>query len=166
VAEPSTVETLQRPIDAVNSFDSASRVTPGDARARARAVSLTMPPTSVLLVEDDDAVRGFFEVSLRNAGFSVRSIPLASETFEALRAGTPDVIVLDLGMPRGSLQGMEMLTQLREVEAWRELPVVILSAFGDVVNRDVTRRLGVAAVLAKPLLEIEELTRTIREIGQ
>ena len=125
-----------------------------------------MPPSSVLLVEDDDAVRAFFEDALRNAGFVVRSVPLAAETFEALRNGTPDVIVLDLGMPRGSLQGMEMLTQLREVDAWREIPVVILSAFGDVVNRDVTRRLGVAAILAKPLMEVGELTRTIRQIGR
>ena len=125
-----------------------------------------MPPSSVLLVEDDDAVRGFFEVALRTAGFVVRSVPLAAETFEALRNDTPDVIVLDLGMPRGSLQGMEMLTQLREVDAWREIPVVILSAFGDVVNRDVTRRLGVAAILAKPLMEVGELTRTIRQIGR
>jgi len=125
-----------------------------------------MPPSSVLLVEDDDAVRGFFEDALRTAGFVVRSVPLAAETFEALRNGTPDVIVLDLGMPRGSLQGMEMLTQLREVDAWRQIPVIILSAFGDVVNRDVTRRLGVAAILAKPLIEVEELTRTIRQIGR
>ena len=125
-----------------------------------------MPPSSVLLVEDDDAVRAFFEDALRNAGFVVRSVPLAAETFDALRNGTPDVIVLDLGMPRGSLQGMEMLTQLREVDAWREIPVVILSAFGDVVNRDVTRRLGVAAILAKPLIEVGELTRTIRQIGR
>jgi DNA-binding response OmpR family regulator len=130
------------------------------------AVSLAMPLSSVLLVEDDDAVRGFFEDTLRSEGFSVRSVPLAAETFEALRAGTPDVIVLDLGMPRGSLQGMEMLTQLREIDAWREIPVVILSAFGDVVNRDVTRRLGVAAILAKPLIAVEELTRTIREISR
>jgi DNA-binding response OmpR family regulator len=125
-----------------------------------------MPPSSVLLVEDDDAVRGFFEDALRNAGFVVRSVPLAAETFEALRHGMPDVIVLDLGMPRGSLQGMEMLTQLREIEAWRDIPVVILSAFGDVVNRDVTRRLGVASILAKPLVDVEELTRTIRQIGR
>ena len=46
------------------------------------------------------------------------------------------------GGPAGTLQGMEMLAQLREVPAWRELPVVILSGFGELVNRDVTRRLG------------------------
>jgi DNA-binding response OmpR family regulator len=125
-----------------------------------------MPSTSVLLVEDDDAVRGLFEDTLRSAGFTVRSVSLASDTFQALREEVPDVIVLDLGMPRGTLQGMEMLARLRETEAWRGIPVVILSAFGDVVNRDVTGRLGVAAILAKPLAAVEELTRTIRRIGR
>ena len=125
-----------------------------------------MPSTSVLLVEDDDAVRGLFEDTLKNAGFSVRALSLASEAFEALRAGTPDVIVLDLGMPRGTLQGMELLARIRDVDTWRDIPVVILSAFGDVVNRDVTARLGVTAILGKPLVEVEELTRTIRRIGR
>jgi CheY-like chemotaxis protein len=123
-----------------------------------------MAPKSVLLVEDDDAARSLFEESLEMAGFSVRSIPLAAQTFDALRQEIPDVIVLDLGMPRGSLQGMEMLARLREVEAWRAIPVVILSGFGEVVNRDVTSRLGVAAVLAKPLETSEQLERTIRQI--
>src|SRR5512134_1774807 len=118
-----------------------------------------MPPTSVLLVEDDDAVPGLFEHTLRSGGFAVRAVPLGSDTFQALREGTPDVIVLDLGMPRGTLQGMEMLARLRDVETWRDIPVVILSAFGDVVNRDVTERLGVTAILAKPLVAVEELTR-------
>ena len=123
-----------------------------------------MAPTSVLIVEDDDAARGLFEDSLRMAGFSVRTISRAADTFEALRTDIPDVLVLDLGMPRGSLQGMEMLAQLREVAAWRDLPVVILSGFGEVVNRDVTSRLGVAAILAKPLLDADQLGRTIRQI--
>jgi CheY-like chemotaxis protein len=125
-----------------------------------------MPLTSVLLVEDDDAVRGLFEDTLKNAGFSVRALSLASDAFEALRESTPDVIVLDLGMPRDTLQGMEMLARLRDVETWRDIPVVILSAFGDVVNRDVTARLGVAAILAKPLVAVEELTRAIKEIAR
>jgi DNA-binding response OmpR family regulator len=120
----------------------------------------------VLLVEDDDAVRGLFEDTLKSAGFSVRALSRASDAFEALREGTPDVIVLDLGMPRGTLQGMELLARLRDVETWRNIPVVILSAFGDVVNRDVTARLGVAAILGKPLVEVDELTRTIRRIGR
>jgi DNA-binding response OmpR family regulator len=123
-----------------------------------------MVRTSVLIVEDDDAIRGLFEDSLEAAGFSVRSVSRAADTFTALDSGVPDVIILDLGMPTGTLQGMEMLAQLREVDAWRQIPVVILSGFGEVVNRDVTRRLGVAAVLAKPLEDSDQLPRTIRGI--
>jgi DNA-binding response OmpR family regulator len=125
-----------------------------------------MAQTSVLIVEDDDAARSLFEDALRMAGFAVRSIALASEAFEAIRAEIPDVIVLDLGMPRGTLQGMEMLAQLREVEAWRNIPVIILSGYGEVVNRDVTRRLGVEEVLGKPLEDSGILERTIRRILQ
>ena len=123
-----------------------------------------MVPTSVLIVEDDDAARSLFEDALRTAGFSVRAVSRAADIFEALQTATPDVIVLDLGMPRGTLQGMEALAQLREVEPWREIPVVILSGFGELVNRDITRRLGVAAILTKPLLDTDELARTIRQI--
>ena len=123
-----------------------------------------MVAISVLLVEDDAAVRGLFTDTLEAAGLSVRAIPLAAHIFDALREAVPDVIVLDLGMPHGSLQGMEVLARLREVDAWRNVPVVILSAFGDVVNRDVTRRLGVASVLGKPLKDVDELTRTVREV--
>jgi PleD family two-component response regulator len=64
-----------------------------------------MWPRSVLLVEDDDELRGLVADTLRDAGFSVRSLPLAAQTFDELRVSTPDVIVLDLGMPHGSLRG-------------------------------------------------------------
>ena len=122
-----------------------------------------LPSTAVLLVEDDDAIRWCLEEALRTAGLSVQSIPLAAKIFDALRSDRFDVIVLDLGMPRGSLQGMEALTLLRGVDAWREIPVIILSAFGDVVNQDVTRRLGVAAIVGKPL-EADDLVACVQRV--
>jgi DNA-binding response OmpR family regulator len=122
-----------------------------------------MSPTSILLVEDDDSIRDALTMALRAAGFTVRAIPLAAQLFDALRADTPDAIVLDLGMPRGSVQGMETLTTLRETDPWRATPVVILSAFGDVVNRDLTRRLGVAAIVGKPF-EADDLVEVLRRV--
>ena len=123
-----------------------------------------MSPRSVLLVEDDDTLRGLFSDTLRNAGFSVRSLPLAAQTFDALRVSTPDVIVLDLGMPRGSPQGTEVLAQLREDEVGRDIPVIIVSGFGELVNPDVARRLGVKAILAKPLISLTDLVTAVRQI--
>jgi DNA-binding response OmpR family regulator len=109
-----------------------------------------MSVTSILLVEDDDDVRALFEEALQTAGFSVRSIALASKIFD-LAPRRDELILLDLGMPQGTLQGMEALTLLRRIDAWREIPVIILSAFGDVVNRTITSRLGVVDILSKPV---------------
>jgi len=121
-----------------------------------------MTPRSVLLVEDNDALRGLVADTFRNAGFSVRSLPLAAQTLDELRVSTPDV--LDLGMPHGSLQGTEVLAQLRDDEVGRDMPVIIVSGLGDLVNADVARRLGVKAILAKPLISLDDLITTIRRI--
>lgn len=99
------------------------------------------------------------------AGFTVSAASSAEDGLERLRTITPDVIVLDLGMPRGRMQGIEMLAQLRETAAWREIPVIILSAYGDIVNRDVAERLGVVAILSKPLADIGVLVAKIRGLA-
>ena len=119
---------------------------------------------SILLVEDDDALRALLAAVLETAGFSVTAIRLAEDAPEVLRLSSPDLIVLDLVMPSGTMQGVELLAMLREAGAWKHVPVVILSGYGGVVNRDITTRLGAAAVLTKPLADLEILPRTIRAI--
>jgi DNA-binding response OmpR family regulator len=118
---------------------------------------------SIWVVEDDSAVREFVAEMLSDAGFSVTAIHLADAAYKELRSTVPDLIVLDLGMPQDTMEGMELLARLREADEWRAIPVVILSAFGDVVNRDITTRLGVTAILSKPLFDFGQLTRVIRE---
>ena len=121
---------------------------------------------SILIVEDDDAIREFIADVLRAAGFSVETLHLAERAPEVLRASRFDLVILDLGMPRGTMQGMELLARIREVEDWQNIPVIILSGYGDIVNRDVTERLGVAAILSKPLRDIDELLAIVqRTIG-
>ena len=131
------------------------------------ATSIIMPAVpraaSVLFVEDDDVVRTFVAEILRGSGFEVTAVPLAESAEETLQTMRPDVIVLDLGMPVGSLQGIEFLARLREREAEPHIPVVIMSGLGDAVNRDVTARLDVAAVVSKPLVNPDQLVRVIHE---
>ena len=122
------------------------------------------PKRSILLVEDDDALRALLTAVLDDAGFSVTAIRLAGDVPETLRVTSADLIVLDLVMPSGTMQGAELLVLLREADAWRHLPVVILSGYGDVVNRDIMTRLGAAAVLTKPLANVDILPTTIHGI--
>src|SRR5919107_1794541 len=77
----------------------------------------------VLVVEDDDAIADVLRRSLRAEGHEVRS---AADGVEALRASeefVPDLVLLDLGLPR--LDGMEVLRRLR---AESDVPVLILPA--------------------------------------
>jgi len=119
---------------------------------------------SIVLIEDDEALRPLLASVLEGAGFAVTAIRLAEDAPAMLRLNSPDLIVLDLGMPSGTMQGAELLAMLRETETWKQLPVVILSGYGDLVNRNIMTRLGAAAVLTKPLADVDMLATTIRAI--
>jgi two-component system, chemotaxis family, chemotaxis protein CheY len=119
---------------------------------------------SILIVEDAAPVRELVAQSLRTAGYSVQAVELAARALDVLRSTRFDLVMLDLGMPRGTMDGMELLARIREVEEWSDLPVIILSGYGDIVNREVTRRLGVAAILGKPLRNLEELVAAVEKI--
>jgi CheY-like chemotaxis protein len=125
---------------------------------------VAVPEKAILIVEDDAAVRELVAQTLQTAGYSVQAVELAGRALEALRSKRFDLVMLDLGMPRGTMDGMELLARIREVEEWSDLPVIILSGYGDIVNRDVTRRLGVAAILGKPLRDFGELLAVVQKV--
>jgi two-component system chemotaxis response regulator CheY len=125
---------------------------------------VAVPEKAILIVEDDAAVRELVAQSLQTAGYSVQAVELAGRALEVLRSKRFDLVMLDLGMPRGTMDGMELLARIREVEEWSDLPVIILSGYGDIVNRDVTRRLGVAAILGKPLRDFGELLAVVQKV--
>lgn len=79
----------------------------------------------VLLVEDDRFLRRAGEVSLRQRGFVVTSAAHGEEALQKVRAEVPDLILLDLLMPK--MTGTEVLKALRAEEATKEIRVLILS---------------------------------------
>ena len=123
-----------------------------------------MEAKSILLVEDDELLRTLFTEVLEAEGFSVTPIRLAEDAVEVMRASAPDLVILDLAMPTGTLQGTELLVMLREAKAWKHLPVLILSGYGNVINPDIVRRLRATAVLTKPLADIDQLVRAVQSI--
>ena len=123
-----------------------------------------MSAKSILIVEDDAAVRELIAQVLGTAGYSVQVVELAASALDVLRSRRVDLIILDLGMPRGTMDGMELLARIRETEEWSDLPVIILSGYGDMVNRDVTQRLCVTAIFSKPLRDFGELLAVVQTI--
>jgi adenylate cyclase len=79
-----------------------------------------------LLVEDDADTRAWLARMLREEGWTVVEAANGREALARLADAVPDVVLLDLIMPE--MDGFELLDELRHEEAWRRLPVVVVTA--------------------------------------
>ncbi|MBN9511206.1 MAG: response regulator [Alphaproteobacteria bacterium] len=82
-----------------------------------------MTAPSVLVVDDEPAIRRLLRTSLAAQGWRVAEAADGAAALDAVAAAAPDVVLLDLGLP--DLDGMEVLRRLRAVSA---VPVVVLTA--------------------------------------
>ncbi len=79
--------------------------------------------TTILLVDDDVALLRTLSLNLRARGDQVVTAETGGEALEAAQRTSPDVVILDLGLP--DVSGVEVLRHLRE---WTTVPVIVLSA--------------------------------------
>lgn len=101
----------------------------------------------VLIVDDEASARSGLEKLLKQEGFAVES---AADGLAALAVAAdrpPDVVITDLKMPK--LDGMGLLGKLREQDA--DIPVIVVTAFGDVSSAVTAMRVGAADYLTKPV---------------
>jgi DNA-binding response OmpR family regulator len=109
----------------------------------------------VLLVEDDDTIASPLARGLEREGFNVSRVANGTD---ALAAAEPDLVLLDLGLP--DLDGYEVCRRLR---ARSEVPIIVISARGDEVDRVVGLELGADDYLVKPF-GFRELLARIRAV--
>ncbi len=109
----------------------------------------------ILLVEDDRFLRRACEVSLRQRGFVVTTAADGEEALRKVRAEPPDLILLDLLMPK--MTGTEVLKALRAEEATREIRVLILSNSSREQDVEEIKTLGVSGYFVKADLSLQEL---------
>lgn len=109
----------------------------------------------ILVIEDDKFLRRACEVSLGKRGFTVLTAVDGEEGIRQALSGSPDLILLDMLMPR--LTGIETLEVLKREEKTRRIPVVILS--NSSIEADVQRAkaLGAVGYLVKASLSLREL---------
>jgi CheY-like chemotaxis protein len=101
---------------------------------------------SILVVDDDVAVRELLSALLADEGYRVRAAGDAYEALDAVSAASPDLLLVDLMMP--GVSGAEFLARLRRDNRWAALPVILISAHPRL--RDMAQELGAQAALAKP----------------
>ncbi len=116
-------------------------------------------PVCVLIVDDEPKVRLVFRATLESSGYAVDEAADLREALARFREASPDLILLDLQMPR--LDGMATLEYLRD--AGVEAPVVIVMAHGSIPDMVVAMKLGAIDFLAKPLTP-DSLRRVVAEV--
>ncbi|HVC63925.1 MAG TPA: response regulator [Candidatus Dormibacteraeota bacterium] len=114
-----------------------------------------MTARRVLLVEDDRFLRRACEISLRQRGFAVTTAADGEEALRNVRAEPPDLILLDLLMPK--MTGIEVLKTLRAEEATREIRVLILSNSSREQDVEEIKTLGVSGYFVKADLSLQVL---------
>ncbi len=90
--------------------------------------SLQKPMRRVVVADDEPMIRDLIRIRLSRHGIEVIEAADGQEALERIRAARPDLIVLDLKMPR--LTGYEVMTQLQADQRTRAIPVVVITAHG------------------------------------
>ena len=113
----------------------------------------------VLLAEDDRFLRRAAEARLRQHGLEVLTAVDGEEALRVARAERPDLVLLDVVMPR--LQGFEVLKALKQDEATAHIPVIVLSNLGQERDVEQATALGAVAFLVKAHLSLQDLVQRV-----
>ena len=111
-------------------------------------------PDHVLIVDDDEEIRDLLRAYLGRNGFRASGAADGSAMWEALSAGDVDLIVLDVMLP-----GEDGLTLCRNLRARSHVPILMLTARGEDVDRILGLEMGADDYLAKPFNPRELLAR-------
>jgi len=120
-----------------------------------------MSNESILITDDEPGIRLMLRTALELDGFKVSEAADGQEALEAIDKSTPDLVVLDLNMPR--LDGMAVLERLRGLPDGKRPRVIILTAFGSIPAAVKATRLGAVDFLEKPITP-GELRHTVRSV--
>lgn len=117
----------------------------------------------LLSIEDDEDEQHLIGQALFRAGYEVHYAWNGREGYEKILSLDPDLILLDLMLPM--MNGVELLKKLQQNAAFRNTPIIIITAFGDEANLlgQSVQALGAADYLRKPI-QIHELLQCVKKI--
>ncbi|MBB3046089.1 two-component system phosphate regulon response regulator PhoB [Litorivivens lipolytica] len=116
-----------------------------------------MANRSILIVDDESAIREMIRIGLEMAGFNCMEATDAQDAYGQILDNRPDLILLDWMMPNTS--GLELLRRLRRDDVSRNIPVIMLTAKDDEDNRIQGLDVGADDYVTKPFSSRELLAR-------
>jgi DNA-binding NtrC family response regulator len=115
----------------------------------------------VLIIEDEAALASALSILMQRLGHTATTAASATLGLQRLAAQRPDLVVLDIGLPDKS--GLKALDEIRAHDP--TIPVLMVTAHGNLQNAVQARKGGASAYLVKPL-DLGELERTVRSLLQ
>jgi len=121
----------------------------------------------VLIVDDDPDIQRLVSYNLGQAGFEVATAGTGRNALEAVQKHPPDLIILDLMLP--DVDGMEVCRTLRQRDSSRRIPIIMLTARGEEIDRVVGFELGADDYVMKPfsprelVLRVKSIFRRTKE---
>src|SRR5688500_15672516 len=115
----------------------------------------------ILVIEDEGDIRQVLDFNLRLAGHEVLAAAKGQEGLRLAREQHPDLVLLDLMLP--DLPGMEVCRALKDDSSTRRIPVMMLTARGEEIDRVVGFELGADDYVTKPF-SVRELVLRIRAV--
>jgi len=113
----------------------------------------------VLVVEDDNFLRSAYQAKLSKAGFEVQMAMDGEDALTILNNFIPDIILLDLVMPRKD--GFATLEEIKKREALQKVPVIVTSNLGQQDSIDKVKAMGATDFITKTDLSINDLVDKI-----
>ena len=126
------------------------------------SATTTAPTGKTILVADDEThILHVVSLKLRNAGYRVLTARDGQEALELATAERPDLLITDYHMPQ--LSGLELCRRLKQDEATKHIPAVMLTARGYHLEPADTEQSGIVCMLSKPFSP-RNLLSTVEEL--
>ena len=114
-------------------------------------------PSKILIVEDDPDIVDILSYNLKQADLKVKSVPDGSSALAEVKRRLPDLILLDLMLPK--VDGLEVCRLLKSDPETKNVPIIMITAKGEEVDRIVGLELGADDYITKPFSPREVVLR-------
>jgi DNA-binding response OmpR family regulator len=136
---PAGISTVDQADELGALFDLADRLSLGSSTAGA----------TILVLDDDPSILTIVQFLLESEGVRIMTCDTPNELHQQLAAAAPSLLVMDVRM--GDVSGIELAHELRTLPAYRDLPIVLISADTEERTQEQARRAGVDDFIAKPI---------------
>ena len=116
-------------------------------------------PKSILVVDDEPVVVEIAKRKLMERGYEVETAADGIEALDSLKKKIPDLILLDIQMPR--MNGYTFIMEKVKVPEYKSIPIIVLTAYGEM--EPLFKRHGIKAYLLKPL-KLQELIDQVQSV--